>query len=202
MRWLPEPEPGTPVCGGFDGSSVDDATAIKLRTIDGMIFTPRLGVDDRPTIWLPAEHNGTVPRAEIHAAWARIFDRFDVRLVYCDPPGYQSEIETWQSLYGGDKVVVEWPTYSPKRMHAALERFHTDLSTGAISHDGCPVTTLHMNNARKVARGNETYILNKPANSQKIDAAMASVLAHEAGCDALASGWTTEPVDSRMIVLD
>jgi hypothetical protein len=48
-------------------------------------------------------------------------------------------------------------------------------------------------NARKVAQRGERYILGKPygAYHQKIDMAMADVLAHEAGEDALADGWAT-----------
>lgn len=187
MHWLPEPPPGTQVAGGFDGSSTDDATAIRLRTRDGHLFTPRL-LDDRPTIWLPAEHGGTVPRAEVHAAWERIMDRYRVARVYCDPPQWQTEIEGWATTYGDD-VFVPWETYRTRQMHAALERFHTDLSTGKVTHDGCPVTALHMANARKVARAGDRYILAKPSDHQKIDAAMTTVLAHEAGCDLDAIGW-------------
>jgi len=35
----------------------------------------------------------------------------------------------------------------------------------------------------------DRYILGKPSQHQKIDATMASVIAHEAASDARASGW-------------
>lgn len=197
MRWLDPPDEGARVCGGFDGSSTDDATVIKLETADGMLFTPRYGPDRRPTIWLPAEWDGVVPRAEVHAAWAEIAKTYRLERVYCDPFQWQSEIESWARLYG-EETFVEWPTNTVKKMHSALDRFTTDLTTRALTHDGCPITTLHVANARRLARS-DAYILGKPTQHQKIDAAMTSVLAHKAASDARATGWGS--TDSRMFVL-
>jgi phage terminase large subunit-like protein len=76
-------------------------------------------------------------------------------------------------------------------MHPALEQFRTDLVTHAITHDGCPITAAHMANAVKRAAPGDRYVLAKPAGAdhQKIDAAMAAVLAHRAAADARADGW-------------
>ena len=95
----------------------------------------------------------------------------------------------WQQLYG-DTVVIPWETYRIKPMHAALERFLTDLGTGALTHDDCKITEQHIANARMFARSGQTYIILKPSETQKIDAAVTSVLAHEAACDARAAGWS------------
>lgn len=194
MQWLAPPEPGTPVCGGFDGSSTDDWTAIKLQTADGLLFTPRYGPDRAPTIWNPAEWQGAIPRAQVHAAWAEIVATYRVERVYCDPPQWQTEIGEWAREYG-EEVFVEWATYRPTAMHAALDRFVTDLSTGALRHDGCPITAQHVANARKLANKADRYILGKPSQHQKIDAAVTSVICHEAASDAIAAGWsaTSEP---------
>src|SRR5690606_3882832 len=110
--WLPEPEPGTAVCGGFDGSENDDWTAIKLETVDGLIFTPRYGPDKRPTVWNPAEWGGRIPRDEVRAAWAELADRFDLRRVYADPgfrdeSSWESDIEAWDVDHG-PRVFVPW----------------------------------------------------------------------------------------------
>ena len=80
------------------------------------------------------------------------------------------------------------------QMHMALERFRTDLVTGVLTHDDCPITKAHVANARMVPRPAEKYLIGKPhgAYHQKIDAAMASVLAHEAACDAVAAGENVE----------
>lgn len=190
VHWLPPPEPGTSVCGGFDGSDVDDATAIRLETREGFQFTPRYGPDKRPTIWLPAEWGGVTPRDQVRVAWEEISRTYRLKLVYCDPFKWATEVDEWAAEWGED-VFVEWRTNRPRQMHDALDRFTTDLASRAMTHDGCPVTTLHVSNARKIAKSGDAYILGKPAQHQKIDAAVTSVLAHEAAADTRATGWST-----------
>lgn len=198
MHWLPPPEPGTSVCGGFDGSDVDDATCIRLETREGFQFTPRYGPDRRPAIWLPAEWGGVTPRDQVHVAWREIAVTYRLRRVYCDPFKWATELDEWDAEHGPD-VFVEWRTNRIRQMHEALDRFTTDLTTGALSHDGCPITTLHVQNARKKATSADAYILQKPTQHQKIDGAVTSVLAHEAAADERALGWADEE-DSRMFV--
>lgn len=174
---------------GFDGSEVEDWTALRAETIDGYLFTPRVGIDKQPAIWDPAEYaDHRIPRIQVTAAIGELFDRYKIERVYCDPPGWQSEIEAW-ALEHGDEHVIEWATYRPRAMFDSLERFVTDLRAGAISHDGCPITDRHMANAVKSMRNNDTYVLAKASKAQKIDAAMATTLAHEAASDARADGW-------------
>ena len=107
MPWLPEPPEGTRICLGMDGSETGDWTAIKAETVDGLLFTPRRPGSGKPTIWNPADHGGRMPRAEVDAAVDFIFDRFDVEKMYCDPPLWDTEIETW-ALRHGEKRVVKW----------------------------------------------------------------------------------------------
>lgn len=190
LGWLPPPESGARVCGGFDGSTSDDWTGIRLETFDGFQFTPRFGPDRRPAIWNPAEHGGRVPRAEVHAAWSEIHATFDVERVYYDPPQWVTEGEQWSARYG---TFVPWETSRAKQMHAALDRFYTDLGIKAFRHDGCPVTRTHVLNARKLPRGPEAYVIGKPSQTQKIDLCVCSVLAHEAAADARSKGWGSEP---------
>jgi hypothetical protein len=187
-----------PVCAAFDGSDVDDWTSIRLETMDGFQFTPRVGPDKLPSVWDPARYGGRVPRGEVTAAVAELFSRFDVVRMYCDPPGWSTEIEGWERRHG--EAVVQWPTYRTTQMHAVLERFLSDLHSGGLSHDSCPHAAAHLQNARKVAKPGERYLLGKPTQHQKIDHAMTSTLVHEAVCDALADGWTSTPVDRRVIV--
>lgn len=194
MQWLPEPPPGTAVCLGFDGSDVSDWTAIRAETMDGFGFSPRFSGD--ATIWNPAEQPGyRVSRAVVTSAVADLFSRFTVVRMYCDPPGWQSEIESWALEHGAERV-LSWETYRPNPMAAALERFVTDLTSGLHTHDGCPLTATCIANAVKSPRKNDTYLLAKASRTQKIDAAMAAVLAHEARADALADGWTAAPAET------
>jgi len=180
------------VCGGFDGSDSDDWTAIRLETLDGWQFTPRYGPDRRETIWDPAAWpNHRIPRGEVKVAMAELFSKYDVERMYCDPHDWQTEIEAWALEFGAEHV-FEWDTgrgnTRTTAVWMALERFKTDLTT-FLTHDGCPITAIHMANTRKVAKPGEKYTIGKASQEQKIDAAMTSVLAHEAACDARASGW-------------
>lgn len=203
--WLPNPDAGTSVCGGFDGSESDDWTAIKLETRAGLLFTPRWGEGRVPTIWRPSEHGGKIPRWQVKAAWAEIVDTYDLRRAYCDPgfhdeTSWESEIEEWAQEHpledGKPDRFVSFPTTSALRMFAAIRRFEADLPR-SITHDGCPVTIAHMRNARKIFGRGRTYTLGKPNHHQKIDVAVTSVLAHEAAADERAAGWP-EPTDSTV----
>lgn len=184
-----EPPPdGTQICLGFDGSESDDWTAIRAETIDGYQFTPLYGPDRQPTWWDPADSDGRIPRLQVDVAVEELHRRYRVKRFYCDPRDWQSAIGGWALAYG---TAVEWPTNQVGRTWAALERVVTDLGTGALTHDGDPTVATHVANARKSAAAGQKYLLSKPAGAyhQKIDLAMASVLAHEAVMDALADGW-------------
>lgn len=180
----------TKICLGFDGSASDDWTALRAETFDYWQFTPTYGPDQRPTIWNPHEWGGQIPRSEVDEAVRQCFDIYDVARMYCDPPGWQSEIERWRQEFGDDRV-FDWATYRSAQMFAALDRFTTDLASGLLTHDGCPITATHVANARKLAKPGDKYILGKPNQTQKIDAAIASVITHEATADSHAAGWAS-----------
>jgi hypothetical protein len=175
---------------GFDGSTSGDWTALRAETADGHRFTPTYGPDSRPTIWNPAEWGGRIPRGEVRAAVAEMFEKFTVSRMYCDPRDWMTEIDEW-ALEHGEHVVMQWPTNQIARMFGALDRYITDVAEGASTHDGCQITHTHALNARKLAKPGDKYILGKPSDHQKIDALMADILAHTAAADARASGWLT-----------
>lgn len=191
---------GARICLGFDGSDSEDWTAIRAETLSGYGFTPVFGPDGASTFWNPAELDGRIPRSEVHAAVEELFDRYRVVRMYCDPRDWQTEIEAWALRFGG-KRVFEWPTNRVAAMHESLERFVTDLASGAATHDGCPVAARHVANARKLPRPGERYILGKASEAQKIDVAMSAVLAHEARCDAVAAGAREITSKRRVVVL-
>lgn len=183
---------GVSIVLGFDGSDSDDWTGIRAETADGYQFTPTYGPDRLPTIWNPAEYGGQVPRLEVVAAFDELMTRFKVVRAYLDPPGWTSEIDAWADRYG-DKVVIRWSTFRPTQMHSATERLLTDVVKveSPFSHDGCQQTAIHVKNARKAPRPAQRYVLEKPSQTQKIDLAVCSVLAHEAAGDATAAGLFT-----------
>lgn len=202
MLWQPNPPDGTPVALGFDGSDVNDFTVIRAETADSYQFTPRV-LGGRPSIWNPAEHDDhRIPRLQVHDAMDEIFDRFKVVRLYYDPPLWSTEGEQWQRKYGEERV-LPWETYRTKPMHAALERFVTDLRTGALTHDGCPITAVHIASAVRTGRkGLEVYGLAKASRLQKIDAAVTSAITHEAAADAVAAGWgTKKPAKASKLII-
>lgn len=194
--------PGTKVCLGFDGSDSEDWTAIRAETLDGFQFTPTYGPDQEPTVWDPHRFGDRIPRHLVHAAVDELFTRFRVVRMHCDTREWPTEIETWALKYGTRRV-FEWPTYRAAAMHESLVRFTTDLGSGDLTHDRCPIARIHVGNARKLARPAERYVLGKASQHQKIDVAVTSVLAHEARCDAVAAGARpgSESPRRRAIVL-
>lgn len=174
---------------GFDGSDSDDWTGIRAETMDGYQFTPTYGPSGLPTVWNPADYGGQVPRLEVDAAVDELFAKYDVKLMYCDPPYWETEVDNWAERYG-EKRVIRWHTRRPTQMHAACERIRTDVikRDSNFTHDGCEITGRHIFNARMAARPADKYVLTKPEHKRKIDMAVVSVLAHEAACDAIAAG--------------
>lgn len=174
---------------GFDGSDVDDWTAIRAETMDGYQFTPTFGPNRLPTIWNPADYGGQVPRLEVMAAMDELMTSLDVVRVYVDPPYWETESDTWVELYG-EKRVIRWHTRRPVQMHAAAERLKTDVvkKDSTFTHDGCEITEGHVGNTRSAARPGGRYVLVKSSPTQKIDACVTSILAHEAAGDVIAAG--------------
>jgi hypothetical protein len=180
---------GSRVALGFDGSISQDVTALVACTPEGHVFVPQ--VDGRPTIWLRPVNAGRdwrMPRQEIEAAVAEVFDRYQVGLMLCDPPKWQTEIERWAELYGAETVLF-FDTNQPKRMSGACDRFSTALVERAVTHDSDGLLTSHvLAMARKKAYvkvededdGRTRYVFTKGDDRRKIDAGIAAVLALEA----------------------
>jgi hypothetical protein len=188
--------PFTRIVLGFDGSDMDDWTAIRAETMDGYQFTPQYGAHDEPTIWNPADYGGQVPRAEVRAAMEQLMNRYDVVRLYADPPYWDTEVDEWVDQYGEERV-IRWYTRRMLQMHAAAERLKTDVvkrntaegsRAASFTHDGCPITEAHIANTRQAERPSGLYVLRKASPAQKIDSAVASVLAHEALGDVIAAG--------------
>jgi hypothetical protein len=193
---------GAAIVLGFDGSDTDDWTAIRAETEHGFQFTPTYGDDQLPTIWDPAKHKDQVPRLEVAAAIEELFERFTVVRMYADPPDWKTEIDAWIALYG-ENVVLRWETYRLTQMHAASLRLHTDVvkADSPFTHNGCPTTFTHVKNARKLNRPNKRYVLGKPSQTQKIDAAVTSILCHEAAGDVTAKELWPKPAKKRRVVV-
>jgi hypothetical protein len=197
-----EPEPGTLIVAGFDGSRFHDATAlIGVDAESGRMFN--VGVWERD----PDDPQWEVPRHEVNAAVARMFGRWRVARFYCDPPDWDSEVADWHARHGD--VVFEYHTNSEKRMSEALKAFRNAVKTRELSHEGDPYLSTHVLNARldvRIPAGAEddperhVWRIRKPVRLRKIDACVAGVLAWKARIDAIADG-ALEPVPAPDIAI-
>ena len=182
------------VCLGFDGSVRDDSTALVARRVDD-------GHLELLGCWEPRKASGDDPdpqvdRISVDAAVNAAFERFAVVGFYADPALWQGHVDGWTAKYGERlrvRVVqarpIEWWTNRPTAMVAALERFHSAVLNGELSHGGDSTLAAHVLNARRrVGRAGVTIAKEHPKSARKIDAAMAAVLAFECRSDAVAQG--------------
>jgi hypothetical protein len=147
-------------------------------TADGHIFT--IGAWSRPE---NAPNGWRIPRAEVHRAVAGAFDRYDVGLMFADPPKWWSEIDEWAAKYG-DETVLACDTNSARRFAPLCDRFSTAVAEGVISHDDNVLLTRAIAAcARKLVRlrddpedGRTRFVVTK-SDTRKIDRAVAAILA-------------------------
>lgn len=177
-------EAGERICLGFDGSLLDDATAIVACCLaDGHVFV--LDVWQRPEG--AAGDGWQVPRNLVEVAVAGAFGRFEVVRMYADPPHFQAELDRWREQWGD--TVVSWWTARERQMAFALERLSTAVLSGQVTHDGDRRLAQHVANAhRRESRAGTLITKDRPGSPRKIDAAIAATLAFEARADAVAAG--------------
>lgn len=180
---------GERVTLGFDGSRFMDTTAlVACRLDDGMVSV--IDAWERPEG--KAGRGWEVPVADVNAALDDAMNAYRVVRMYADPPYWQTEIQAWAHAYG-DRIVIPWATNRMTQMSAAVERFRTDAIAGAFAHDGGSLLRRHVLSAhmRKVRVG---YWIEKASahSPDKIDAAVAAVLAYEARNDAIDAGLNRE----------
>ena len=176
---------GDMIALGFDGSRHLDSTALVACRIEDAQLTV-LDAWERPEG--AAGRGWEVPGAEVEAAIEDAMDTYRVVRFYPDPPFWQTEIAAWAARFG-DSLVIPWPTNRMRQMSAAVERFRTDALAGKLGHDGSSLLRRHVLSAhmRKVRTG--FWIEKASSNSpDKIDAAVAAVLAYEARNDVIADG--------------
>ncbi len=104
---------GTEIVLGFDGSYNDDSTALVACTLEERPHLFVVGAWEKSASYLGADW--TVPRDEVDAAVHHAMQRFKVRELAADPPGWHKEIESWAERYG-DTVTTEFRTNLRKFM--------------------------------------------------------------------------------------
>lgn len=198
-------EPGTKIALGFDGSKKRDATVlVASRLSDRRLFNIRIW--ERPADAGPDWH---IPSTEVDRVVRDTFGAYEVAYLFADPYRWQDYLDSWEASFP-DRI-VEFATNVEQRFDRAIERFTTAFAAGELTHDGDETFTRHVKNAvlvkgsRKKPRPGEdeliaTHYLKmaKRGDGMWIDAAVAAVLAHEAGARAIEEGFdqdtpTVEP---------
>ncbi len=191
---------------GFDGSrsrsrGVTDATAlIACRVSDGHIFEPLpTSVWEQPTG--AAGKDWQVPVAEVDRAVAACFERYNVVGFFADPAKWESYIAAWEATYGARLKVkasknnpIGWWFTGGRLTYIvrAIEHLHSAVIDGEMTHDGAYALTRHVLNARRRPTRSGLIIAKPhPDSPQKIDAAVAAVLAYEARLAAVSAGVAT-----------
>jgi hypothetical protein len=137
--------------------------------------------------------------AAVHEAFAT----YDVVGFYADPAKWESHVADWEAAYGPRLKVmstrnhpVEWWMTGGRSVLIvrALEKFHTALTEGELTHDGSSALVRHLCNARRrTSRSGLQIAKAHPDSPAKIDAAVAAVLAWQCRLDAVAKGVAAEP---------
>ena len=197
-KWKALARPGTLIPArswitiGFDGSRTWDATAmIACDVMTGHMWP--LGIWTRPD---NAPPDWEVDRELVNAALAQAMKTYRVWRVECDPPYWETEIRSWAGQYG-DEIIVDLPTASAPRIGPACRAFANAINAGDVTHNGSAGLAAHIGNAVRKAlsqsfdsEGNQLWTIQKDrkGSPNKIDAAMAAVLAWDARTRALAAG--------------
>ena len=194
------PAPGDVVTLGFDGSrgrsrGTADATAlVACRVHDGLVWPVR--VWEQPTG--PDGDGWRVPTDEVDRAVREAFSTWRVVGFYADPARWEGTVAGWEASWGATLTVrasgsnpVEWWMGSRARVTRALEAFRGAVVDGDLVHTGALVLTTHVLNARRRTNASGYGIYKQhPDSPDKIDAAVAAVLAWTARLDAVAAGAT------------
>jgi hypothetical protein len=193
---------------GFDGSrgrakGKPDATAlVGCRVSDGHLF--------EVAVWeAPDGEQGkewTPPIQLVEAAIAAAFDRFRVAAFYADPAkDWRSYVNAWEAKYAVRLVTApdgkhvkasvnhpfEWWMTGGRSglIERAIEQLEGAIRNGDMTHDGSYRLTQHVLNARRRFRNKKLALAKEHDHSpNKIDAAVAAVLAWQARLDCVAAG--------------
>lgn len=197
LRWQP-PKPGDTITLGFDGSRSDDATALVACRVSDKYVWPIL-IEEAPDS-LEAK-NWMVDQSKVDARVRDTLKKYNVVGFFADPPYWQDYVEAWDREFGDQMVVrgtrdhgMHFYTSNHKAMAMAIERAHTAIVTGEVVHGNNPQMSRHVMNARRWERSVGTVIgKDKRGSKNKMDAAMAMVLALEACARYLAKDRETTP---------
>lgn len=177
---------------GVDGARWEDALAVVATTVDGWHMWPLIVLEKPPAAGPDYEHDFDLVDATVDAA----FERWNVGLLYSDPQKIEHLTDRWAGRYGKDRVADFVTNLRSRRLGDAVGCFVAGVAGGDVTHDGDSVFARHIANARRKllpaldddGRNLFTLTKDRPHSPNKIDAAMAAVIASEARRDCIAKG--------------
>jgi hypothetical protein len=195
---------GERVTLGFDGSrkrtrGVTDATAlVGCRVSDGHVFEIRIW--EQPDG--PAGEDWEVPVDEVDFEVRKAFETYEVVGMFADPAKWEGYIAQWEADYGKKLTVrasqnrpIEWWMTGNRSylVVRAVEQFLNAVLDKELTHNGDLALTRHILNARRrVGRSGLSISKAHPESRDKIDGAVAAVLAFQARLQALSRGTATK----------
>lgn len=186
----------TPIVVGFKASH--SAVALIGETQDGHLF--EMFARERPQG--PDGDTWSVPRADVTAAVAAAFRRYEVRLMYAAPAGWVSDIEQWGERWGA-KVVLAFPVNSDARMAPACDRFAGRVADGTARWQGEILSAHVLQLSRRTLPvpdgedGTTRFVWSRMTNRPN-DAGIAATLAEAARA---AADWAPKKAAPRVVNL-
>lgn len=161
---------GATVTAGFDGSVSGDATGLVICDVE----TGRLGVlacfepDPQDPEW-------TVDRADVNAAVEKMFEQYNVQMLWADPSFYEPDVLEWSKRW---RKRVERIPPTNHRIAPLAQQFVADIVAGDVTHAGDPRLTRHVMNAVATEAG--SFRKEKKSSPRKIDLLACAVMANGA----------------------
>lgn len=158
------------VVAGFDGSVSGDATGLVAMDV----ATGTLKVI---AVWEPDPNDPewTVDRADVNAAVEKLFEDYDVRMLWCDPSFYEPDVLEWSKRW---RNRVERIPPTNHRIAPMAQQFVADIVAGDIGHDGDPRLQRHVLNA--VATESGSFRKEKKHSPRKVDLLACAIMANGA----------------------
>lgn len=162
-------QPGATVCAGFDGSVSGDAT--------GLVAVDEVGTLKVLAVWEPDPNDPdwTVDRSDVHAAVEKMFETYNVKMLWCDPSFYEPDVLEWSRQW---KRRVERIPPTNHRIAPMAQQFLADVVAGELGHDGDPRLQRHVLNAVATEAG--SFKKEKKSSPRKVDLLACAVLANGA----------------------
>jgi phage terminase large subunit-like protein len=123
----------------------------------------------------PNDPDWTVSRDDVNAAIDRLFDSYDVRMLWCDPSFYEPDVLTWSQKW---RKRVERIPPTNHRIAPMAQQFIADIVAREIGHDGDPRLQRHVLNAVATEAG--SFKKEKKHSPRKVDLLACAILANGA----------------------